>query len=104
VVWVGSALAIVAAAALGLPQLQGASRTLLIAATVLFLAGVQAPTVAINLPLNNALQRIDAPSIDAAARQQARQAFEPSWNRANVVRTVCAAGTSVLLLVVLLRV
>jgi uncharacterized membrane protein len=103
-VWVGSALAVIAAGVLGLARLEGVSRTLLIAATVLFLGGVQAPTIVINVPLNNTLQRIDVPSIDADARQQARLAFEPQWNRWNTIRTACAVVSSILLLALLARI
>jgi uncharacterized membrane protein len=102
-VWVGSALAVVAATALGLGRLDGSPRVVLIAAAILYLAGVQAPTIAINLPLNNALQRLEPATMDAEATRRARAAFEPRWNRSNVLRTICATAASALLLWLLLR-
>jgi uncharacterized membrane protein len=102
-VWVGSALALVVAAALGLTRLDGAQRLMLIAAACLYLVGVQAPTIAVNVPLNNALQRLDPAAMDETATRRARDAFEPRWNRWNALRTVCAVAASALLLSLLLR-
>ncbi len=103
VVWVGSALAIVASGLLGFWQLAGADRALLIAAVIVYIAGVQLPTATINIPLNNQLQTLDLQAMDETALAEARAAFEPRWNRWNTIRTVLAIMTSVLLLVVVLR-
>jgi uncharacterized membrane protein len=51
-VWVGSVLALIAAAALGIWALSGADRLLIILAALVYLLGVQLPTVTINVPLN----------------------------------------------------
>jgi anti-sigma-K factor RskA len=53
----------------------------------------------VNIPLNNRVQSLQLDQIDASATQSARRAFEPRWNRWNVIRTVVAI-TSVLMLVV----
>ena len=103
VVWVGSALAIVASGLLGFWQLAGADRMLLIAAVIVYIAGVQLPTATINIPLNNQLQTLDLQAMDETALAEAREAFEPRWNRWNTIRTVLAIVASVLLLVVILR-
>lgn len=103
-VWVGSVLALVAAAIIGWPILDNGERQLVAAAVLLDLIGVQAPTFIINVPLNNALQRIDIASMDAASRARARHEFESLWNRWNVRRTVLAVLVSVLLVMALLRV
>lgn len=100
-VWVGSAVAVTVAAVLGLSTLSGVDRLILVAAAVLYIAAVQAPTVIVNVPLNNALQKLEPGAMDAVARQQARLAFEPRWTRWNAVRTVCATVASLLLLLVL---
>lgn len=92
-VWVGSILSLLAAAVLGIQKLAGAHRILIIAAAAVYLLGVQAPTLAIHIPLNNAVQR------NAANRGE----FEPRWNRWNVFRTVCAVIVSALLLALTLR-
>jgi uncharacterized membrane protein len=97
-VWLGSALALVAATVLGLGTLSGADCLLLVLAALLYLFGVQLPTMTINIPLNNRLQRLDPDTMDATARSRARADFEPRWNRWNVFRTACASLTVILLL------
>ncbi len=103
-VWVGSIPAVVATALLGLRALTDPGRMLAIAAAVLWVACVQLPTATINVPLNNALQRLTPDTMDAAALKRARDAFEPRWNRWNAFRTACATLASLLLLLVLIRV
>ena len=102
-VWVGSAVALLASAALGFGQLDGTGRLLLIAAVLVYLLGVQLPTGAINVPLNNAVQALEVAAMDEAAQAAARQDFEPRWNRWNSIRTVLASLVSGLLLVLLFR-
>jgi uncharacterized membrane protein len=101
IVWVGSVLAVLAAAVLAVSTLAGAERLLTIGAALLYLVGVQLPTMAINVPLNNRLQKMDVAARSDTARAQARQEFEPRWNRWNVVRAACASLVSLLLIVVL---
>lgn len=103
VVWMGSVIALLAAAALGIGQLEGLGRLLLISAVLVYLLGVQLPTVTINVPLNNAVQAFDIGASDDAALGAARRDFESRWNRWNSIRTVLAILVSVLLLLVLLR-
>jgi len=102
-VWVGSVVSLIAAAALGFGRLAGTERALLIAATLVYLLGVQLPTAVINIPLNNTVQTLATAEMDDSARQAARHAFESRWNGANAARTVLACLSSVLLLTLLLR-
>ncbi len=102
-VWVGSVLALVASAALGFGQLDGPGRLLLIVAALVYLLGVQLPTIAINIPMNNTVQTLEIDRLDPAALAAARQAFEPRWTRWNSIRTAWATLASVLLLALLLR-
>lgn len=102
-VWVGSVVALLASAALGLGQLDGTGRLLMIAAVLVYVLGVQLPTITVNVPLNNRVQALEVGAMDEAARAAARQEFESPWNRWNRIRTVLASLTSVLLFVVLLR-
>lgn len=103
VVWVGSVVALVASAALGLGGLDGPGRLLLIGAVILYLLGVQLPTVAANIPLNNRVQTLEIDRLDEPERAAARQAFEGRWNRWNRLRTVLACVVALLLLVLLSR-
>lgn len=102
--WIGSVLALIAAAVFGAFVLPVTETALLIAATAIYLVGVQLPTFAKNIPLNNAVQRL---KIDEATKEEladARRAFEAPWNRWNVFRTCVGLLTTALLLAVLIRV
>jgi uncharacterized membrane protein len=103
VVWIGSILAVVMVAALGVWELRGADRLLLALAAAVYLLGVQLPTFTVNIPLNNEIQKLDAGAMEPAARERARQAFERRWNRSNEFRTACACVASLILLLLILR-
>lgn len=94
VVWVGSILTVVAAAVLGLLDDRPGQWPVFLAAVV-WVLGVQGPTFAANIPRNNALQAAYAAGADAG---ETRRAFEPGWVRANLLRTVLAVVTVLLLL------
>jgi uncharacterized membrane protein len=103
VVWAGSVVALLATLGLGLWGLHGANLGLAIAATLLYLAGVQLPTIVINIPLNKRLQALDLGTLNGASLKQAREAFEPRWNLWNAIRTLCAILASAMLALLLLR-
>ncbi len=94
VVWLGSVIAVLAAAFLASSALAGVDLAMVIAAAMVWVLGVQVPTFTVNIPLNNRVQRLDI----------ARAEFEPRWNRWNAFRTGCATLATVLLLLVLIRV
>jgi uncharacterized membrane protein len=102
-VWVGSAVTLVAAFALGFARLDGASFALMTVCMITYILGVQAPTLIVNIPLNNELQALDLSNADEPAQQQARQKFESRWNRANNVRTCISCLVAALLMYLLLR-
>lgn len=99
--WVGSAVAVLVGLALGMGQTAGLERGLLIAASGLYLLGVQLPTFSVNIPLNNALQAFQVAEADEAAVRSARSAFEARWNVWNTFRTAAATLSSAMLTVVL---
>jgi uncharacterized membrane protein len=102
-VWVGSVLAVISAAVLGMWALDGADRLLVIVAALVYVLFVQLPTFTINIPLNNRLQTLELGVTGDADRKRARDDFEPRWNRWNVVRTASASLVSLLLLILLAR-
>ena len=104
IVWVGSMPVLLAAAVLAGWALDGADRVLVMFAAAVYLFCVQLPTFAFNIPLNNALQKLDVGAMNEAARSRARDEFEAPWNRWNAFRTGCASVTSFSLLLLLLRV
>ena len=101
VVWVGSTLSVVVAAGIGFVTGEGVTRWLLAAMAIAHVVGVQLPTMRINVPLNNALQATDLDTLDDAALADAREAFEPRWNRWNVARTWVASAVAAGLLLML---
>jgi uncharacterized membrane protein len=99
-IWIGSAVALLVAAALGIWQPEGVSRILIIVATFVLIAGVQVPTLSINIPLNNRVQTLNLDTLDEESLANERLHFEHRWNRWNIIRTAFACVASVLLLLV----
>ncbi|MCH8819906.1 MAG: DUF1772 domain-containing protein [Acidobacteria bacterium] len=102
-VWVGSVVALGTAAVLGIVQLDGAERLLIIFAALAYFLGVQLPTIRINIPLNNQLQTLDVDAMNESTQKAARQDFEPRWNLWNSIRTAFASLASALLIILLFR-
>jgi uncharacterized membrane protein len=102
-VWMGSIVTVVTATVLGFGQLEGVERMLLILGALIYLLGVQLPTVTINIPLNNRLQTLDVDTMDEAMLKAARKDFEPRWNQWNSTRTGFAIVASALFMLLLFR-
>ena len=103
VVWLGSVVALIVAAAFGVGHLDAMGRWLLIVSTLAYLLGVQLPTFTINIPLNNRLQSLNVDAMDESEQESAREVFEGRWNRWNAIRTVVSCLVSLLLIVLVLR-
>ncbi len=100
-VWIGSVAMIIAAAVFGFWQLDGMASAALAVAALAYILGVQVPTVAINIPLNNHLQTLDLDAMDESALAEARAGFESRWNGWNRFRTGVASGVSAVLIILL---
>jgi uncharacterized membrane protein len=103
VVWLGSIIASIIAAVLGIGHLDATGRWLLIFSTLAYLLGVQLPTFTINIPLNNRLQSLNVDAMDESAQKVARETFEARWNRWNAIRTFLSCLVSALLIVLVFR-
>jgi uncharacterized membrane protein len=103
-VWVGSVLALMVSVALGIGQQDIAGRMLIIFSALIYLFGVQLPTIVINVPLNNKLQSLDIDAMNEASRKVARDNFESRWNRWNKIRTALSSLASVLLIILVFRI
>ena len=101
--WLGSAVALLVCAVLGLGKLQGTDFALLLVATVIYLLGVQVATVVVHLPLNNRLQELNVDDMTEDELSAERDKFEPRWNTSNQIRTFIACCASLLLIVLALR-
>jgi uncharacterized membrane protein len=102
-VWLGSALVLLATTVLGIWELQGLDLFLLVAACAIYFFGVQVPTVTINIPINNHLQSQDLETIYQSELLATIEMFESRWLRWNTIRTIVAILTTVLLLILLIR-
>ena len=102
-VWVGSLLATVGAVVFGAGAVEGVDRLLLLGAGALYLLGVHLPTVVVNIPLNNQVQRLQIDALDPDERREARRTFEPRWNRWNRFRTGSGVGAVLMMLGLLAR-
>ena len=102
-VWVGSALVLLASTALGIWRLEGLDRVLLVVACAIYIFGVHLPTVTINVPLNNRLQSQNLDTMTESELLAITEMFESRWLRWNTIRTVIATLTTVMLLVLLIR-
>ena len=100
-VWLGSVIISIAALISGIIQLDGLNLLLLITAVLIYLPGVQLPTIIVNVPLNNRLQALDASRATDTDIKIARDSFETRWNRWNRIRTVLACLASLLLIILL---
>ena len=103
VVWLGSALLLLVSTVLGIWQLEGLDKILLIVACAIYLLGVHLPTITINIPLNNHIQAQDLETMTAPELLKTKAEFETRWLRWNTIRTVLAILTTALLLVLLVR-
>ena len=103
-VWLGSVVALGLAAGIGIFQLEGINRILVVLAALAYFAGVQLTTFTKNIPLNNKLQIQDLDTSSAAALAETREAFETQWIPWNSKRTFFATLTVALLLALILRI
>ena len=103
VMWIGSTGALIVAAVLAMIHQSGLDRVLVPIAALASVFLVQLPTMTINIPLNNTVQSLDVDALDIHSASQAREAFEPRWNRWNVIRTVASCAILAMLLVTLYR-
>lgn len=102
-VWVGSVVVLLGTTLLGIWQLEGLNRILLVATCVVYLSGVHIPTITINIPLNNHLQSQNLETMTAPELLKTKIEFESRWLLWNSIRTILAVLTTALLLVLLIR-
>ena len=69
---------------------------LLMAASVIYIAGVIGVTALGNIPLNNGLAKFNILTADTISLTQQRAAFESGWNKFHLVRTMFSILTTAL--------
>lgn len=102
-IWLGSAVVLLASTVLGIWRLESLDRILLVVACAIYIFGVQVPTVAINVPMNNRLQSQNLDTMPESELLATAEDYDSRWLRWNSIRTVVATLTAVLLLVLLIR-
>ena len=99
--WVGSILAVLATILVSLVSIGFAEGWLIVLVSFVYLLGVQGITVAINIPLNNHIQKVKIEELNDETLANERLKFETKWNFFNYIRTSIAISVSVLLLIIL---
>lgn len=81
----------------------GAAFYFMLAAFAVYFIGTFLVTMMSNVPLNNALDKIDIASSTKEQMQKARMAFEKPWNLYHLIRTVANVGAFVLTILSLFK-
>ena len=99
--WIGSIVAILTTIVASLITAGLLEFWLIILVGVAYLLGVQGITVAIHIPLNNHIQKLNIEELNDKTLAYERKNFEAKWNFFNKIRTFVAISASSLLLIVL---
>ena len=99
--WIGSIVAILTTIVASLITAGLLEFWLIILVGAAYLLGVQGITVAIHIPLNNHIQKLNIEELNDKTLAYERKNFEAKWNFFNKIRTFLAISASSLLLTVL---
>ena len=99
--WIGSIVAILTTIVASLITVGLLGSWLIILVGAAYLLGVQGITVAIHIPLNNHIQKLNIEELNDKTLAYERKNFEAKWNFFNKIRTFVAISASSLLLIVL---
>ena len=97
--WVGSIVAILTTILISLATVGLSEAWLVVLAGAAYLLGVQGITVAIHIPLNNHIQKLNIEELNDKTLADERLKFETKWNFFNKIRTGIAISVSLLMLV-----
>ena len=99
--WIGSIVAILTTIVASLITVGLLESWLIFLVGAAYLLGVQGITVAIHIPLNNHIQKLNIEELNDKTLAYERKNFEAKWNFYNKIRTFVAISASSLLLIVL---
>ena len=100
-IWIGSIVAILTTVLVSLLIVGLKETWLIVLIGVAYLLGVQGITIAINIPLNNRIQKLKIQEQNDKTLADERLKFETKWNFFNTIRTGIAISVSGLLLILL---
>ena len=98
IIWLGSVLSVLATmvSAVLIPEFGDA--WVIICVGGFYLIGVQGLTMAVHLPLNNRVKKLDISNLDSETLKEERLIFESKWNFYNKIRTVISFVVSLFFL------
>ena len=99
--WIGSIVAILTTIVASFITVGLLESWLIILVGAAYLLGVQGITVAIHIPLNNHIQKLNIEELNDKTLAYERKNFEAKWNFFNKIRTFVGISASSLLLLVL---
>ena len=97
--WIGSIVAILTTIVASLITAGLLEFWLIVLVGAAYLLGVQGITVAIHIPLNNHIQKLNIEELNDKTLAHERLKFEPKWNFFNKIRTGIAISVSILMLI-----
>ena len=97
--WIGSIVAILTTIAASLVTVGLSEAWLIILVGAAYLQSVQGITLAIHIPLNNHIQKLNIEELDDKTSADERLKFETKWNLFNIIRTGIAISVSLLMLI-----
>ena len=99
--WIGSIVAILTTIVASFLTVGLSESWIIILVGAAYLVGVQGITVAIHIPLNNHIQKLNIEELNDKTLADERLKFETKWNFFNYIRTSISISVSVLLLILL---
>ena len=100
-IWIGSIVATLTTVLVSLLIVGLKETWLIVLIGVVYLLGVQGTTIAIHIPLNNQIQKVEIEEQNDKTLADERLKFETKWNFFNNIRTVIAISVSAMLLILL---
>ena len=97
--WIGSIVAILTTIAVSLVAVSLSEAWLIILVGAAYLQSVQGITLAIHIPLNNHIQKLNIEELDDKSLADERLKFETKWNFFYIIRTGIAISVSLLMLI-----
>jgi uncharacterized membrane protein len=86
-IWIGSIVSTLCMIIIALITLGIADSWIILATGTIYLLGVQGITLAVHLPLNNNIQKLDVEKIASQILAEERSKFEKKWHYFNNIRT-----------------
>ncbi len=88
IIFMGSLLVLLSASYMQYRSGNAISLALIIIATLTYLIGTIGVTALGNVPMNDALDKVNLANLDSYAMQKVRQGYELRWNQLHTIRTI----------------